>query len=256
MGQYELRPLGHQAAAMPRPYVQSGNDLVERCLEWYAGKYEAGSSSWLEGAKTILTGVKIDREEIPALLYHGKVAADPRYDTIGLFLSALYDDCVDDQVIVYREDTPWLSHVGMASKKIFVNRGQLGNFTGSASSGIVINVESVEESFGNFSSGLTINAGRSAGHAGHFLRDGIFVNLGITGKNLAERADGYLLLADVPADIGTQSGSKIFGEESAEAMRFSRELVECAKKSPEDLVQYGTPEEIIAKMKRLLGVDG
>jgi hypothetical protein len=177
-----------------------------------------------------------------------------------------------------------INHFGSESTGILINQGTAGSSFGQNATGVIINLGTVDDMFAELSNALVINAGISTGYCGR-RGEGMVVNLGTAAKcgywweplwddqgNISPnhilgrgqvdpnilRAKthhaGYFFLAEPAERMWSPLGAVYERSQVSSAfISYIEQLVDCAKRSPDQIVQrFGNAGKIRAQAMALV----
>ena len=128
---------GHTAREATRAITQETIDelLVERAHTWLLE-----SRNWYNEASQMTKEIKTTASIASMLVFHPILRQHPRYENIGTFISALWNEHCPETIIVYPHITPDVKWIGEALPvdKILIITGEVSSTFGFNARGIVI----------------------------------------------------------------------------------------------------------------------
>lgn len=193
---YGIKPSGHYNPEPERKEIVPSNDLWQAFLEWQAKPKRVDVKDEVFGQYLSALEIVERLDRISVDEAHGLLVAceHQQWDkSQGLFVSAVYNTCADELIHFDGKTSFHFLAYKLERKKVFINRGSIGAFTGQHSQGLLINYSSADAVFGidHFSKGV-LNYGTVNGYFGEGSSS-VAINLSDAGKYLGQSAKGIVI---------------------------------------------------------------
>jgi hypothetical protein len=187
---YGMNSAGH-AAIVPRSPIMT-SDMQARELKsiWIRWMNFTKQNSWMFRSEYDLAcrwvgHLRMSADEVHSVMLQPAISNHDGFDLSGLFLSAVYEKAVTDDIITFPFETS-MYRVGWYSSKFIVIEGSDGGPVGCESKGMII------------------HKGKTTDHLGSDS-EGVVINLGIATEMIAMRAKGVVINAGSVVEIGEDS---------------------------------------------------
>ena len=227
---------GHVAHEAPRNVTQEDiGELVAR-----ARAYLDSQDSWYAEALKVTAGIETTGHAAGFLAIHRTLRQHRRYGALGMFITALYNQCCSEHVISYPHDTPELICLGysLPAEKVMLVQGAVGINCCWDMRGPVIVTGTTGFNMGCRSSGLLIIAG----------------NVGI---EVANEATGTVITPTERCLARSYCGTHVTHKQYAQNLSLKTyvdRLLEISKESPAMIEgEFGDGIKITEKINELVG---